>query len=65
MRGYHRAAVPHSWTVDPEREMLSVFRYRADGYLVVMVAEAGELVRAEPFGDVELDVGALFGEEEG
>jgi Uma2 family endonuclease len=65
MRVYHRVSVPHYWIVDPDREMLSVYRFTADGYLMALMAEPGELVRAEPFGDVELDVGALFGDEEG
>jgi Uma2 family endonuclease len=65
MRGYHRASVPHYWIVDPDRETLSVYRFTVDGYLMALMAEPGELVRAEPFGDVELDVGALFGDEEG
>ena len=65
MRGYHRAAVPHYWIVDPERGTLSVYRHTVDGYLMALVAEPGELVRAEPFGEVELDVGALFGDEAG
>jgi len=65
MRVYHRASVPHYWIVDPDRETLSVYRFTADGYLMALMAEPGEPVRAEPFGDVELDVGALFGDEEG
>ena len=65
MRGYHRASVPHYWIVDPDRETLSVYRFTVDGYLMALMAEPGELVRAEPFGDVELDVGALFGDEQG
>lgn len=64
MRVYHRAAVPHYWIVDPDRETLSVYRFTVDGYLMALMAEPGELVRAEPFGEVELDVGALFGDEE-
>jgi Uma2 family endonuclease len=65
MRGYHRAGVPHYWIVDPDRETLTVYRWTVDGYLAALLAEPGEHVRAEPFGEVELDVGALFGSEEG
>ena len=65
MRVYHRCGVPHYWIVDPEEETLAVYRWTADGYLVALLAEGGERVQAEPFGDVELDVGALFGDEEG
>ncbi|MEO5728236.1 MAG: Uma2 family endonuclease [Byssovorax sp.] len=65
MRVHHRASVPHYWIVDPDRETLSVYRFTTDRYLMALTAEPGELVRAEPFGEVELDVGALFGNEEG
>jgi Uma2 family endonuclease len=61
----HRCAVPHYWVVDPEREMLTVHRWEKDGYLVVLQAARGETVRAEaePFDAMELQVGALFGDE--
>jgi Uma2 family endonuclease len=65
MRLYHRFGVPHYWLVDPEEQSLSVFRWTSEGYLLALAAERGEQVRAEPFVDVELDVGALFGDEAG
>lgn len=64
MRVYRRAAVPHYWIVDPDRETLTVYRWTTDGYLMAVMAEPSDRVRAEPFGDVELDVRALFGDEE-
>jgi Uma2 family endonuclease len=63
MRLYHRCGVPHYWLVDPEEQSLSVFRWTPDGYLLALTAERGERVRAEPFGEVELPVEALFGDE--
>jgi len=62
-RVYHRHKVAHYWIIDPVNETLSVHRWHADGYLEVLVAERGERVRAEPFGDIELSVGVLFGDE--
>jgi len=32
---YHQFGVPHYWLVDPIEESLSVFRWTADGYLLV------------------------------
>lgn len=64
MRVHRRAGVPHDWLVDPDRETLLVYRWTADDYLMALMAEPGEHVRAAPFGDVELDVGALFGDED-
>jgi Uma2 family endonuclease len=59
----HRCEVPHYWIVDPEREMLTVHRWERDGYLVVLQAARGQTVKAEPFQAMELQVGALFGDE--
>ncbi len=64
MRGYHRTAVPHYWVVDPEQETLTVYRWTVEGYLVALTAQREERVRAEPFGEVELSIGALFGGDE-
>lgn len=64
MRVYHRSGVPHYWIVDPDAEVLTVYRWAPEGFTVVLSAERGERVRAEPFGEVELDVEALFGEAE-
>ncbi len=64
MRVYHRSGVPHYWLVDPEEETLTVYRWTVDGYLVAVTGQRGERVRAEPFGEVELSVGALFGDDD-
>lgn len=62
-RIYHRYEVGHYWIIDPVEETLSVNRWHADGYVEVSIAERGERVRAEPFGDLELCVGVLFGDD--
>jgi Uma2 family endonuclease len=64
MRGYHRAGLPHYWVVDPAEETLTVYRWTADGFLLVLAADREERARAEPFDAVELFVGALFGADE-
>lgn len=61
---YHQFKVPHYWIVDPMEESLSVFRWMAEGYLLVRAAGRDERVHAEPFEAVELPVGALFGDED-
>jgi Uma2 family endonuclease len=63
-RVYHRHQVPHYWIVDPEQETLSVLRWTPDGYIEVLVAERGEVVRAEPFEAIPLTVGVIFGDDE-
>lgn len=63
LRLYHRVVVPHYWMVDPRDATLTVLRWHQDGYLTVLRAERGEIVRAEPFEAVELAVGTLFGDD--
>jgi Uma2 family endonuclease len=63
-RVYHRHQVPHYWIVDPTEETLAVYRWTADGYVEILVAERDERVRAEPFDAVPMQVGFLFGDDE-
>jgi Uma2 family endonuclease len=65
MRVYHQHQVQHYWMVDPDEETLAVYRWMVDGYLLVRTAERGDVVRAEPFVDVEIDMDALFDDGEG
>jgi Uma2 family endonuclease len=62
-RVLHHEGVPHYWILDPEHATLVVYRHGPDGYVNVLSAGIGDVVRAEPFEAVELDVGDLFGEE--
>ncbi|MCX4248058.1 Uma2 family endonuclease [Paraliomyxa miuraensis] len=63
-RIYHQHRIPHYWVIDPEAEMLTVYRHTPEGYLEVLVAVRGETVHAEPFAARELSVGVLFGDDE-
>jgi Uma2 family endonuclease len=63
-RIYHRHQVSHYWVIDPDAEMLTVYRHAPEGYLEALVAVRGETVRAEPFEARELAVGVLFGDDE-
>ncbi len=63
LRLYHRVAIPHYWLVDPRDTTLTVMRWSPDGYVTVMRAERGEVVRAEPFDAIELAIGTLFGDD--
>ena len=64
MRGYHEAGVPHYWVVDPDAETLTVYRWTAEGFLLVLAAAAEDRVHAEPFDAVGLLVGALFDDDD-
>ena len=63
VRRYHQAGVPHYWILDQTGRSLTVHRHGPEGYVLVLVAEAGERVRAEPFEAVELSVGELLGDD--
>ena len=60
---YRRAQVGHYWIVDPMLETLRVHRWTPDGYLVVLTAQRGQRVHAEPFAQIELQVGVWFGDD--
>jgi Uma2 family endonuclease len=60
----HRNRVPHYWIADPLEHVLEVYRWTDSGYLAVLTAKAGDVVRAEPFDAVELAVAVLFGLED-
>lgn len=61
LRRYHQAGVPHYWVLDPVERELFVYRHTPDGYLLALAAFAGEVVRAEPFEAIELDVAGILG----
>jgi Uma2 family endonuclease len=62
-RVYHRFEVPHYWLVEPDDQVLSVHRWGPAGYVEVLAAERGEIMRAEPFEAIPLQVGVLFGDD--
>lgn len=63
LRLHHQVAIPHFLLVDPRDATLTVMRWSADGYVTLMRAERGEIVRPEPFDAIALEVGTLFGDD--
>ena len=59
----HAAEVPYYWLVDPEEKILLVQRWTPAGYVVILRASSGDVVRAEPFDAIDLAVAELFGDE--
>lgn len=59
-----RARVPHYWLVDPEQRTLEVFRWTSDGYVRILAATSGDVIRAEPFDAVEMRAAVFFGDED-
>ena len=65
LRTYQRCEVGHYWIVDPVAETLAVYRWTAAGFLLVLVANGRERVRAEPFDALELSAhGLVSGDDE-
>lgn len=62
-RTLHAHGVPHYWVIDPEHEALTVYRHHPDGYISAVAGGIGDVIVAEPFTEIELDVGELFGKE--
>jgi Uma2 family endonuclease len=60
---YHRAQVGHLWLLDAAARTLEVWRYGQEGWIVVSEYGDNDLVRAEPFEAVEIDLLELWGEE--
>jgi Uma2 family endonuclease len=57
---YAREAVAHAWLVDPLARSLEVFRRQGEHWVLISTHADDERVRAEPFDEVELELGALW-----
>ncbi len=58
------AGVPYYWILNPEEKILVAHRLESAGYVVLVSASSGDTVLAEPFEEVQLRVGVLFGDED-
>ena len=62
LRGYADANVAHAWPVDPLAQTLEVLRLE-DGRWVILATHAGdEVVRADPFSEIEIPLQTLWAE---
>lgn len=57
---YARAGVTHTWLANPANRTLEIFRRSDPAWTLVAVHGGDEVVRAEPFDAIELDLGALW-----
>jgi len=60
MNIYSRDAVPYAWLVDPVAETLEVFRLENGRWSLILTAAGDDKVRAEPFDEIEIDLGSLW-----
>ncbi|HCF57461.1 MAG TPA: hypothetical protein DFS52_05650 [Myxococcales bacterium] len=59
---YARERVRHLWLLDPRARTLEVMRLEEGRWVVVAVHAGDEVVRAEPFEAIELELAALWTE---
>ncbi len=57
---YAREGVAHAWLIDPDAGTLEVLRLENGRWAILGTHAGSEVVRAEPFGDVELDLSLLW-----
>ena len=57
---YAREQVPHAWLIDPLARTLEVLRLETGRWTILATHADTEVVRAEPFGEIELDLSALW-----
>jgi Uma2 family endonuclease len=58
---YAREGVTHAWLVDPLNRTVEVLRLEAGQWSAVRTYREDEVLRAEPFAAVEIDLLALWG----
>lgn len=57
---YRRERVGHVWLIDPDAQTLEVFKLDGATYRLLATHAESELIRAEPFDAIELELGALW-----
>ena len=59
---YSRERVAHLWLIDPAPRTFEVYRLETPRWLLVATYGGSTIVRAEPFGDLEMYLRRLWGE---
>ncbi len=57
---YAREQVAHAWLIDPLARTLEVLRLEAGRWTILGTHAGADVVRAEPFADIELELSALW-----
>jgi len=57
---YAREGIPRAWLVDPVTRTLEVLRLENSRWSIVATGAARDIVRAEPFADIDLDLSLLW-----
>jgi len=59
---YAREAVGHAWLLDPAARTLEVLRLEAGRWTILATYAGSDIVRAEPFADIDLELALLWGD---
>jgi Uma2 family endonuclease len=59
---YAREQVAHAWLIDPLAQTLEVFRLDGGHWVLAAVHAGEEVVRVEPFGEIDLELRLLWSE---
>ena len=57
---YARESVQHAWLVDPLARTVEVLRLESGRWTIIATHADDEVVRIEPFEDIEIEIGALW-----
>lgn len=57
---YARFEIPHLWLVDPTAQSLEAYRLEAGKWLLLGAFAQNDKVRAEPFEEIEMDLGNFW-----
>jgi len=64
LRIYARESVQHAWLVDPLAQTIEVLRLEGGRWTVIATHAGDTVVRIEPFEDIEIEIGVLWGDAE-
>jgi len=57
---YAREGVGHAWLIDPDARTLEVLRLENGRWSILATHAGSEVVRAEPFAEIEIELQALW-----
>jgi Uma2 family endonuclease len=60
---YAREQVPHAWLLDPIARTLEVLRLEAGRWVILTTHGGTDVVRVEPFIEIDLDLASLWSDE--
>jgi Uma2 family endonuclease len=61
---YAREKVQHAWLLDPIARTLEVLRLEADRWVILATHGGDDVVRAEPFVEIDLELASLWTDEQ-